>query len=60
MAAKPVAELGMPQHVRPELEEDRQPAVVTVAPLDRAPWPTMSNARSGPAWRRPGTTSVST
>ena len=30
-----VAELGMAQHVRPELDEDRQPAVVAVAALDR-------------------------
>ena len=30
-----LAELGMAQHVGPELKEHRQPAVVAVAPLDR-------------------------
>ena len=30
-----VPKLGMAQHVRPELEEDRQPSIVAVAALDR-------------------------
>ena len=53
-----VAELGMAQHVRPELDEDRQPAVVAVAALDRGGGQPVERAfRAGCA--QAGTTSVS-